>query len=69
VFIDASHEYEFVKSDIIAWFPKVKLNGFIGGHDYTPREPPTNGVDRAVKEVFGDEYSVFHVSWLHTKKY
>ena len=64
VFIDASHEYEYVKQDILAWLPKIKRGGFIGGHDFTPNDPPTNGVDRAVKEIFGDSYNVYHVSWL-----
>jgi hypothetical protein len=67
VFIDASHEYEFVKADILTWLPKVKKGGWIGGHDFTPNDPPTNGVDTAVKEIFGDDYEVDHVSWLHHK--
>jgi hypothetical protein len=34
VFIDADHSYESCKADIIAWYPKVRDGGFIGGHDY-----------------------------------
>jgi hypothetical protein len=34
IFIDASHEYEDVKNDIIHWLPKVKKNGILSGHDY-----------------------------------
>lgn len=33
VFIDADHRYEEIKSDLIAWFPKVKKGGIICGHD------------------------------------
>lgn len=68
VFIDASHEYDFVKQDILTWLPKVKVGGWIGGHDFTPNNPPTNGVDTAVKEIFKDDFVVDYVSWLHHKK-
>jgi hypothetical protein len=34
VFIDADHTYSSVKQDIACWFPKVKIGGFIAGHDY-----------------------------------
>ena len=33
VYIDADHEYEAVKADICAWYPKVKKGGILGGHD------------------------------------
>lgn len=48
VFIDASHEYEDVKEDILAWLPKVKIGGILAGHDYNTFE----GVNRAVDEIF-----------------
>ena len=35
VFIDANHSYEACLEDIRLWFPKVKPNGVIAGHDYT----------------------------------
>jgi hypothetical protein len=47
VYIDGSHQYEFVIKDIEAWFPKVKEGGFIGGHDYIKKFP---GVIKAVDE-------------------
>ena len=34
VYIDGLHDYGSVKRDIGAWWPKVKVGGFIGGHDY-----------------------------------
>lgn len=34
VYIDAMHDYVSVKSDILAWWPKVKAGGVLAGHDY-----------------------------------
>ena len=50
VFIDASHEYEDVKNDILAWLPKVKVGGILAGHDYGW----CVDVRRAVHEVLGE---------------
>jgi cephalosporin hydroxylase len=49
VFIDADHEYESVKADIAAWWPKVKPGGILAGHDFAPEFP---GVKQAVIERF-----------------
>lgn len=46
IFIDASHKYEDVKRDILAWLPHVKI--LICGHDYDMKE-----VRKAVDEIFG----------------
>ena len=48
IFIDASHEYEDVKNDIISWLPKLKNGGILAGHDYEIFD----GVTRAVNELF-----------------
>lgn len=61
VFIDANHNYEFVKKDIEAWYPKVKKEGYIGGHDYR------TGVKLAVDEFFKDNKVLSRTSWLHHK--
>ena len=34
VYLDGSHEYGDVRDDIVAWYPKVKLGGVFGGHDF-----------------------------------
>lgn len=35
VFIDAAHDTESVKEDILHWLPKVKKGGILAGHDYS----------------------------------
>jgi hypothetical protein len=70
VFIDGSHLYESIKADIIAWLPKVKSGGFIGGHDIDQPEE-FNGVRKAVDELIGPAnitiYNKRWASWLHHK--
>lgn len=34
VYIDGNHQYDYVIKDIKVWYPKVKINGLLGGHDY-----------------------------------
>lgn len=38
VYIDADHTYDAVKSDLQAWYTKVKIGGVLAGHDYIPEE-------------------------------
>jgi predicted O-methyltransferase YrrM len=33
VFIDGAHEYDFVKTDFVSWFPKIIDGGFLAFHD------------------------------------
>ena len=47
IFIDAAHDYENVKNDLNAWYPKLKPSGIFAGHDYIPNWP---GVIQAVNE-------------------
>ena len=66
VFIDASHDYENVKKDILSWLPKVKIGGIIAGHDYSGDFP---GVIQAVDEIFsGKEIKRILWSWIVEKK-
>jgi hypothetical protein len=45
VYIDTAHEYDHVAKEILAWYPKVKVGGYLAGHDiYFP------GVNQAVGE-------------------
>jgi ubiquinone/menaquinone biosynthesis C-methylase UbiE len=65
VFIDASHEYEDVKSDILAWLPKVKKGGILAGHDYIDAFP---GVINAVNEVIGlNNIKTEELCWVYKK--
>lgn len=34
VFIDGDHSDEAVKNDVWAWYPKVRVGGWLGGHDW-----------------------------------
>lgn len=33
VYVDADHSYEGCKKDLIAWIPKIRIGGYITGHD------------------------------------
>jgi predicted O-methyltransferase YrrM len=62
VYIDASHEYEFVIEDVKQWIPKVKKGGVICGDDYHVNWP---GVIKAVNEVFGNKVKIIGgYQWL-----
>jgi Methyltransferase domain len=65
VFIDANHVFDAVYMDISAWYPKVKIGGFIGGHDF--KDEP---VKRAVDTFIGNNNYIFDIRencWLHKK--
>jgi predicted O-methyltransferase YrrM len=45
VYIDADHDYENVRRDMELWYPKVKYDGMLAGHDWI-----TSGVNEAVHD-------------------
>jgi predicted O-methyltransferase YrrM len=63
IFIDACHDYESVKEDILYWLPKVKTNGILAGHDYK-----WLGVQTAVHELL-DRKNIVSASqcWVYEK--
>lgn len=62
VFIDGDHLYEGVLADIKAWLPKVKPGGTIAGDDYGHAHG-SEGVIRAVTEMFGNNFMVNGLGW------
>ena len=52
VYLDGAHDYESVKADIKAWWPKLSDRGILAGHDWTD-QPHHAGVKRAVTEFAG----------------
>jgi len=48
VYIDGNHDYEYIKQDIFLWWPKVKKDGVLGGHDFD--RDPAFYVSKAVIE-------------------
>lgn len=63
VYIDACHQYESAKSDLLAWMGKVKSGGIIAGHDWD-----MVGVHRACLEVLGEPDEVFEdQTWMYRK--
>ena len=65
VFIDACHEYQCVKDDIAAWFPKVKKGGYVSGHDYPWSS--NHDVKRAVDESIPQPFEVTEGCWVYKK--
>lgn len=62
VFIDACHDYDCVKSDISAWFPKVKSGGYLAGHDYSWCDGVKRAVDESVTPI-----EVTEGCWVYKK--
>jgi hypothetical protein len=49
LWLDANHEYDFVKHQILDWSKFMAEDGIIAGHDFDTGFP---GVERAVRELF-----------------
>jgi predicted O-methyltransferase YrrM len=63
VYIDGSHRYAEVKEDIEMYWPKVKVGGLVGGHDFN-----RSVVKDAIRDCFFRRRSVLcpaekHVRW------
>jgi hypothetical protein len=68
VYIDANHAYDYVKDDILNWYPKVKKGGYLCGHDYIDMNwysDPNfleNGKDKHIYAANGFYFGVFGVN-------
>jgi hypothetical protein len=66
VYIDAEHTYGAVFEDISLWKKHILPGGVIAGHDLCPAFP---GVERAVRNHFGEDFDVVGKSiWVHRVK-
>jgi FkbM family methyltransferase len=71
IYVDAVHNYEGVRADILNFTPKVKRGGVIAGHDFIDRPAHHHfGTIRAVCEIFGHPEKVFcDTSWVVRKNF
>lgn len=65
ILVDAAHDYDSVKSDLLNWYPKLKPGGFLFCDDYG--QPNWPGVTRAVKSVGIEGQVVTPALFLHRK--
>lgn len=65
VMIDDDHSYEGCLASIQAWRSDVKPGGILAGDDFDEASFP--GVCRAVREVFGEDFSVHGTTWIAGK--
>lgn len=63
VFLDAEHLYDDVMEDLKTWFPKVKPDGIIAGHDYYDGTQ----VKTAVDNFFEKPVRVYNTCFYTTK--
>lgn len=56
IFIDANHNFQFVKEDIEAWYKKLNNDGILIGHDFD--YPNLPGIRKAVELEFKDNYNL-----------
>ena len=67
VFIDGGHEYQFVKEDIEHLYPKICDGGIIAGDDWNWHLTTIGGIQKAVKEFFGDRPIIDRETWIYRK--
>jgi len=70
VYIDGNHSYDVVEQDIELYYPKVKVGGVIGGHDYIKTDDEHNVLDAVNMFVSENKLDLNVVSpdWWIVKK-
>jgi hypothetical protein len=69
VYIDGNHTSEYVKKDITFYYPLVRDNGLIGGHDYTPLfESVIKAVNEFAEQAELELHSVLPDWWFIVSK-
>ena len=53
VYIDGNHDYKFVLNDIMLWYPKVKVGGYLTGDDVYSTNLAEHDQDGNVTRVWG----------------
>jgi hypothetical protein len=69
VYIDGNHTYEFVKKDLLNFYPKVKVGGYITGDDYGLQGWWDNGVKKAVDEFIQENTDQIEVLELKEEQF
>lgn len=68
IYIDGNHSYEYVKLDLELWWDKIKVGGFLMGHDYLKLDwnPEgnfaPNGKDKYIYGLDGKYRGIFGVN-------
>lgn len=68
VYIDTTHFYQDTIDDIRAWYPLVKSDGALAGHDYGTGRGKGHRVDIAVNDYFGRENISVHSDGVWIKE-
>jgi len=69
VYIDGNHTYEFVRKDLLNFYPKVKVGGYITGDDYGLQGWWDNGVKKAVDEFIQEHIDQIEVLELKEEQF
>lgn len=51
IFIDMCHTYDCVKEDLEVWHPKLKINGYMAGHDFNSWPEVSSAVNEKFKNI------------------